>query len=291
MQVGPVIMKRSLLTGLGEWDINFSREIHRPQTEAVSRQRSCFFYLLPRLKLSVIPMNPIENQKILIIAPHPDDEVIGCGGLISKMKENGGRVYVLFLTVGDTEDFSENGFSSKKERLRETDQVADFLGYDDYTIAFGSNSHHLRLDQESQLELINMIERKSQLSIEKLKPNIVMFPAVQNYNQDHRAAAQAAFAACRPAFEKYKYQPQMVFSYEVAADQWNLDRLFIPNFFARLSDSHLTKKIAALKLYKSQFRRRANPRSPKALQGLASLRGAQSGSNLAEAFYCHRFLT
>jgi LmbE family N-acetylglucosaminyl deacetylase len=233
----------------------------------------------------------LKKQKLLVISPHPDDEVIGCGGLIAKFKENGGKVYVLFLTVGDTKDFSNDGFSSKRERILEIEAVAKYLSFDDYHIAFGGNSHHLRLDQEAQLELITTIEQSSPISIEKLKPTIVMFPTATNYNQDHRAVARATFAACRPASRQYKHQPQMIFSYEVAADQWSLDKLFAPNFFAKLSTRQLQKKIAALKLYRSQLRQRANPRSPKALRGLATLRGAQSGSNLAEAFICHRFLT
>lgn len=233
----------------------------------------------------------LKNQRLLIIAPHPDDEVIGCGGLIAKMKELGSRIYVLFLTVGDTDDFSKNGFSSKKERLIEVENVAEYLKYDDYDIAFGGNSHHLRLDNYAQLEIISVIERDSSLSIEKLKPSIVMFPSAKNYNQDHRAAAKATFAACRPASRQYKYQPKMIFSYEVAADQWNLEKLFSPNLFMKLRMRHLQKKIKALHLYQSQLRKRANPRSPSTLRGLAALRGAQSGANLAEAFYCHRMLT
>lgn len=235
-------------------------------------------------------MVPLKGQKLLIVAPHPDDEIIGCGGLIAKIKEAGGKVYVLFLTVGDTKDFSGNGFSSKSERISEIEAVAKFMRFDDYHVAYGHNRHHLRLDMESQLELITMIERKSPISIEKLKPTIVMFPAANNYNQDHRAAAQAAFAACRPASRQYKHQPDMVFSYEVAADQWNLEKLFSPNFFATLSSRQLQRKISALRLYPSQLRQRGNPRSPKALQGLAAVRGAQSGTSLAEAFLCHRLV-
>ena len=233
-------------------------------------------------------MVSLKDQKLLIVAPHPDDEIIGCGGLIAKMKDAGGKVYVLFLTVGDTKDFSGNGFSSKKERLLEIEAVAKYMRFDDYHVAYGHNRHHLRLDQEAQVELISMIERKSPLSIEKLKPTIIMFPVATNYNQDHRAAATAAFAACRPASRQYKHQPRLVFSYEVAADQWNMEKLFAPNFFATLSSRQLQKKIAALRLYTSQFRQRGNPRSPKTLQGLAALRGSQSGTSLAEAFYLHR---
>lgn len=233
----------------------------------------------------------LGKQKILIVAPHPDDEIIGCGGLIAKVKESGSKVFVLFLTVGDTNDFSGDGFSSKKERLEEVERVAQYLGFDGYHIAFGHNRHHLRLDQEAQLKLISVIEREAPVSIEKIRPTAILFPSATNYNQDHRAAAQATFAACRPASRQYKYQAPMVFSYEVAADQWNMEKLFSPNFFVKLHNRHLRKKISALRIYKSQLRQRANPRSPKTLEGLAALRGAQSGNNLAEAFYCHRFLS
>jgi len=232
-----------------------------------------------------------KHQKLLIIAPHPDDEVIGCGGVAVKIKEAGGKVYVLFLTVGDTNDFSGSGFSSKKERLQEIQRVSDYLEFDDYTVAFAGNNHHLRLDQEAQLKLISTIEYESRLSIEKIRPTTIMFPSSTSYNQDHRATAQAAFAACRPASRQYKYQPDMVFSYEVVADQWNLEKLFSPNLFVQLSSKQLDRKIKALKLYQSQLRLRANPRSPKALHGLAALRGAQCGSNFAEAFYLHRVVT
>jgi LmbE family N-acetylglucosaminyl deacetylase len=232
----------------------------------------------------------LKNKKILIISPHPDDEVIGCGGFIAKMKELGSKIYILFLTNGDTKDFSKNGFSSKNERLTEIEEVAKYLKYDDYHVAFGTNNHHLRLDHYAQLELISMIERKSPISLEKLKPSIVMFPNATNYNQDHRATALASFAACRPSSRQYKHQPEMVFSYEVAADQWNLEKLFSPNFFIRISSQQFKKKIASLKLYGSQWRQRANPRSPKALEGLAALRGGQCGVHLAEAFYLHRIV-
>lgn len=236
-------------------------------------------------------VNGINKHKILIIAPHPDDEVIGCGGYIARMKELGHKIYIMFLTVGDTKDFSSNGFSSKSERLKEIERVAEFLDYDDYHMAFGSNNHHLRMDHYAQLDLITMIEKKSPVSLEKLKPSVVLFPNATNYNQDHRAAATAAFAACRPASGSHKHQPEMVFSYEVAADQWNLEKLFSPNFFVKLGNKHITKKVEALRLYASQWRKKANPRSPKALEGLAALRGGQSGLHLAEAFYCYRLIT
>ena len=103
-------------------------------------------------------MLSFKDKKVLIISPHPDDEVIGCGGLISKIKENGGKVYVLFLTNGDTNDFSAVGKSTSRQRNNEIEKVAKFLKFDDYEIAFEGNSYHLRLDKVPQIEIISKIE-------------------------------------------------------------------------------------------------------------------------------------
>lgn len=236
-------------------------------------------------------MLELKNQKILIIAPHPDDEIVGCGGLIAKAKGQGGMVFVHFLTNGNTKDYSKTGKSTAKERSREIEKVAEFLKYDNYYISFEGNSHHLKLDQIPQIDLINAIESRSPISMEKIRPTIVIFPSSDSYSQDHKAAAYATFAACRPASGRLKFQSRMVLSYEIPADQWNLKALPPPNFFIKLSPGHLKKKIAALKLYRSQLREHPNPRSINTLKSLANIRGAQSGSNLAEAFLCHRFLS
>ncbi|OGY18621.1 MAG: hypothetical protein A3F04_01245 [Candidatus Chisholmbacteria bacterium RIFCSPHIGHO2_12_FULL_49_9] len=232
----------------------------------------------------------LSKQRLLIIAPHPDDEVIGCGGLMVRVKEEGGKVYVLIMTVGDTNDFSKTGYSSQKERMKEIDDVANYFRLDGCHVALGGNSNHLRLDQQAQLDLISIIERGTPVSIETVKPTMILFPQLTSYNQDHRAATRAAFAACRPASRRYKSLPKLILSYEEAADQWSLEHLPPVNFFVGISARHLHKKISGLRLYQSQWRARANPRSAKALAGLAALRGAQTGVNLAEAFFCQRFL-
>src|SRR3989344_9283508 len=82
-----------------------------------------------------ILVNSLIKQRLLVVAPHPDDEVIGCGGLIQKIKEGSGKVYILFLTVGETRDFSKKGISSLATRKKEIEKVAKFLQYDDYDIA------------------------------------------------------------------------------------------------------------------------------------------------------------
>lgn len=234
-------------------------------------------------------MTKVNGQRLLVIAPHPDDEVIGCGGLIARVKQEGGKVFVLFLTNGDARDYSKAGFSTQVEREKEIEKVAKFLRFDDYHIAFGGNSYHLKLDQLPQLELISAIERDSPVSIEKIKPTVIAAPHFTSYNQDHRAAANAVFTACRPANRKDKFQPNTLLTYELPQDKWSLESNGNPNYFVELSHDQLEKKVFALKLYKSQLRVKANPRSPSALKSFAVLRGSLCGSPFAEAYNCLRY--
>src|SRR3990170_7478769 len=142
--------------------------------------------------------NNLDRETLLIVAAHPDDEVLGCGGLISRIKEEGGKVFVLFLTNGTTEDFSAKGTSTQEEREKEIEEVVKFFKYEDYRIAFPGNKYHLKLDSLPQKDIMAEIER-GPISLEEVDPSIVAFPSLDDYNQDHRIVALAAFASCRPA--------------------------------------------------------------------------------------------
>lgn len=229
----------------------------------------------------------LKNQTLLVIAPHPDDEVIGCGGMILRIKDEGGKVFVLFLTVGDTKDFSKEGKSSLTERRREVEKVAEFLKFDNYHIAFAGNKYHLKLDLLGQHVFMNMIEQESKVSIEKVKPTIVAFPSL-SYNQDHRIAAVAAHASLRPAAGDTKHFVETVLSYESPADEWRLGKNSSINFLLPLSGQQMNAKLHALKLYQSQMRKQPNPRSLKVVESLGTLRGSQCGSLYAEGFTAYR---
>ena len=86
----------------------------------------------------------LAKQRLMILAPHLDDEVLGCGGLIHRVKQAGGEVFVLFMTVGTTQDYSQAGVSSAERRRAETEEAAAFFGYDGYHLAFPGEEHHLR---------------------------------------------------------------------------------------------------------------------------------------------------
>ena len=235
-------------------------------------------------------MNSFQDQTVLILAPHPDDEIFGCGGLIHRVKQDGGKVYVLYLTVGTTQDFSKNGQSTLDERMEEVEKVVDFLDIDGYKIAFPGNDYHLKLDSLPQKTLIDEIERGEDISLEVLKPTTVVSPFPNDYNQDHRASCLAMVTATRPTVSTYKSFQTMVLNYELPSTASWTDRNCSSsmNYFLELSEENLKAKTDALALYNSQLKHDEAPLSVHGAKTLASLRGLQTGTKYAEAYYVKR---
>lgn len=231
------------------------------------------------------------RTKLLVIAPHPDDEVIGCAGLIHHVKAHGGKVFVLYMTVGTAKDFTNGGSTSHaRGRKAEIKRVAKFLSIDDWRIVFTGDKHHLQLDQIPQKKLIHEIERGKRLSLETLRPDILALPPVTDYNQDHRATAQAALTACRPAPAADKFVPPLILSYESPMSAWSPQRIeFQPNFFVKLTPAYMRAKAQSMELYKSQTRGAGHPRNNETLTALARVRGSLIGEHYAEAYYCYKF--
>lgn len=232
----------------------------------------------------------LVDQVLLIVAPHPDDEILGCGGLIQKIRDNRGKVYVLFMTVGDTTEYSQNGKSTLSERLREIEQVAKFLQYDDYAIAFEGNRYHLRLDTLAQKDIILQIENESKVALNKVKPTIIATPYLDDYNQDHRSTTRAVFSAARSVPVDQKPFQYMVLGYECVsiADWWAHPRTI--NTYLPLTDAQLDTKISALSLYTSQIRMGYHARSLHSIKTLAYFRGLHISQKAAEAFYSYRLV-
>jgi N-acetylglucosamine malate deacetylase 1 len=231
-----------------------------------------------------------SKERILIYAPHPDDEAIGCGGLISKAKQAGAEVFVQFVTVGDTADSSPTGVSTAAARLTEIEAVAAHFEWNGWHIAFPGNERHLKLDLVSRFELASAFERGSPVSIAAIEPTIVIGPERGSYNQDHSATAEALHTALRPSDRKSRHHPRAVLAYEQAADQWRLGTAAPPPFLVELEERHVEAKLAAMDLYASQSRTHPHTRSDVTLRALAALRGAQGGAAFAEGFHILRWL-
>lgn len=234
-------------------------------------------------------MIDLGAHRLLVLAPHPDDEVIGCGGLIAKAKDRGGEVHVQFMTVGDTRDASAQGFSSAEERDAEVARVAALLGFDGWETVLRGSEFHLRLDDAPQAWLIDAIEHGGVTSIQAVERTLVALPDPTSSNQDHRAVAEAALSALRPGDQRLRPQPQGVLVYEQVADQWNTGVHATPNLGVELEPDHLAAKLEAMRTYKSQTRDHPSTRSVEALEAMAAFRGAQFGCAHAEAFQILRW--
>jgi LmbE family N-acetylglucosaminyl deacetylase len=232
-------------------------------------------------------MLDLHKKKLLVIAPHPDDEIFGAGGLIHYVKKAGGKAYALYLTVGRTKDFSKKGASTIDERVREIEKVATAMRLDGYHLAFPGDEYHLQLDAMSQRDLVNEIER-GKISLETTKPDIIAFPSFHDYNQDHRAANEASITATRPSYGGLKHVPSVVVEYELPYMGWSPTHGFEPNLFLPLDEKALVAKLRALALYKSQMKTKKGPVSVYAAEQQARMRGVLSGQDHAEAYVLRR---
>jgi LmbE family N-acetylglucosaminyl deacetylase len=234
----------------------------------------------------------LSKQRVLVIAPHADDEVYGCGGTIAKLKDLGSKVYVIVVSVGDVVHYGEK---SNKQlvggdvRYKEFTVAMKFLKVDDFEVLYRDTDTHLRLDMIPRRELINLFERECRLAIDKIKPSLLILPAV-SYNQDHEAVFRAGFTACRPHLPDIKPFQKIVLSCDNPAISWSLEReKFHPNFYVDISD-YLDKKLKAVRLHKSQMKPSIHHASVENIEALARVRGREISVEAAEAFMCHRFV-
>ena len=212
-------------------------------------------------------------MKNLIIAAHPDDEVLGCGGIIKKysIEED---FFVLILSDGAGTRYDEVMGSALKENAIKANNI---LGTKE---VFFENLPNQRMDKMSVLEVIQLVENY----IKKLKPNRVFTHHVGDLNKDHRIVAEATFTATRPIVGQTVKE---VYSYNVpSSTEWNSvagERVFIPNIFVDIKDK-LNFKLKAMECYESECREYPHPRSIKSLKAHANYWGLVSGFEYAEPF-------
>jgi len=220
-------------------------------------------------------------MKYLVIAAHPDDEVLGCGGSMAKWAKEGHEVHVLILAEGSTSRDKQRDRASRTEELSLLAQSAKRATY---ILAVESvellDYPDNRMDSIDLLDVVKEVEKKN----EELKPDVVVTHHGGDLNIDHRVIHQAVITACRP-------QPgqtvKRILSFEVpSSTEWqspSSGNPFVPNWFEDISDT-LELKIKALEAYESVMRKWPHARSIKALEHLARWRGATVGAEAAEAF-------
>jgi N-acetylglucosamine malate deacetylase 1 len=220
------------------------------------------------------------NTKTLIIAPHPDDEVLGCGGTIKKLSSEGKDVFVLIVTRGKKGMYPEERILNVRDEARLAHRI---LGVAE-TRFFDFPAPDL--DQISIAEISNAIFS----IITELKITDIYLPHHGDIHYDHKVVFNAGLVAARPV----KGNPvRRIYSYETLSEtEWAApfgNDAFIPTRFVNITDA-FPSKVEAMKCFKSQLREFPNPRSLKSIEALANLRGSSVGYNYAEAFISIRVI-
>lgn len=216
------------------------------------------------------------GYRTLVIAPHADDELLGCGGTLLRRREEGSTVGWLLVTAmkpGNTW-----GVEKIEERQREIGQVREGLGIlPEHLFVLG-----LPTTQLDQVPTGELISRVSQV-FGQFQPEEVLVPYAHDIHSDHRIVFDAV-AACTKWF-RYPSVKRML-AYETISETDFILRpegLFKPTVFVDIT-SFIDRKVVLLDIYRSEWGKYPFPRSETAVRALASVRGAQSGFASAEAF-------
>jgi N-acetylglucosamine malate deacetylase 1 len=213
-------------------------------------------------------------MRMLVVAPHPDDEVLGCGGTLLRRKAEGASLAWIIVT----EISGGAGWPAERVRQREVeiDAVAKAIGFDH---VYNLRLPAARLDGVPLGDLID----KLSVAIRSFEPNEMLVPHRSDVHSDHRIVFDAV-AACTKWF-RYP-SVRRVLAYETLSETdlaLGSGDGFHPNVFVDIS-RFAERKLQLLAIYQSELGVFPFPRSPEALSALASIRGAASGFSAAEAF-------
>ncbi len=212
-------------------------------------------------------------MKILVIAPHPDDEVLGCGGTIKKYTKEGNDVFLCIVTKAYSPEWSEDFI---KSRTKEIASSGKSLGIKK---TFFLDLPAVKLDTIPQKDLNNKIGT----IVSKVDPDILFIPYEGDLNHDHRLVFEASLVAARPAGNNIK----KILAYETPSEtEWGI-KPFLPIVYVNIIKT-LDDKLKAMACYKSEIRPYPHPRSLESLSVLAKKRGTEAGLLAAEAFYLIR---
>lgn len=217
-------------------------------------------------------MNTTMKNTVLVVAAHPDDELLGVAGTLCKHRDAGDSIAILILANG--EDSRESGADGEK-RFEQAHRVAKELDATLYLENFPDN----QLDSVPLLKIAKSIE----VVIVKVQPTIVYTHYSHDLNVDHRLACQAVMAACRPMPGA---SVKSIFSFEtLSATEWQVKdfRQFSPNHYVDISN-YLEEKKKLLKHYDNEMRAYPHPRSYRGVEILSQYRGLEVGVVSAESF-------
>ena len=218
------------------------------------------------------------NKKILIVAAHPDDEVLGCFGTVAKLIQEGYEAYTLILGEGKTSRDEERVVENKKVELEilnsEIKNANDTIGIKK---CFIYNFPDNRFDSVDLLDIIKVVSKVK----EEVRPDIIFTHYEKDLNIDHQITYKAVITATRPTKEECVKE---IYSFEIlSSTEWNYPLSFLPDVFFDIEDT-LNLKIDAMKEYKSELCIYPHPRSIEGIELNAKYNGMRVGKKYVEAF-------
>ena len=216
-----------------------------------------------------------KKNKVLVVAAHPDDEMIGCGGTILKHMNVNDEVFILFMTNG----ISARSVESKELVLRRKnfEKVKSFMKF---KLAGNLDLPDQKMDTVPLLQITKKIEKY----IKNIKPNILYTHFENDLNSDHRITFEAAITASRP-FPNQTVKEINCFEIPSSTNWRNIPyKIFFPNLYVDIS-KFVTKKRKGLSFYKKEIKKDPHTRSLKNILSLNKIRGGDVGVKFAEAFY------
>lgn len=214
------------------------------------------------------------DGKVLVIAPHPDDETLGCGGTLLRMREEGAQLAWLIVTAVS----EQSGWTPERvrERDREIDRVTQLMGF---AQVFNLRLPTGQLDQVPMWDLINQFASV----FKSFEPELVLFPSAADAHTDHRVVSHAVVACTK----WFRYPSvKRVLAYETISETgYGLgdEMIFSPNYFVDIGP-YVERKLEVMATYHSEMGAFPFPRSAEAIRALATVRGAAAGFRAAEAF-------
>ena len=210
-------------------------------------------------------------NKILVVAVHPDDETLGCGGTLMRHRANGDEINWLICTAIDK---SDPHYHKRENEIKIVSQLYDFKN------VFNLQLKTMRVDEYTMSELIAKISEV----INNIEPNIVYLPFKGDVHSDHRKIFEASYSCTkifRYPFISKVYMMETLSETEFAPS--TKEDSFVPNVFVDISD-FLEKKIDIMNIFDSEISGHPFPRSEINVRSLAALRGATSNRKYAESF-------
>lgn len=214
-------------------------------------------------------------KNAVILAPHPDDELLSCGGTIMKLASQGWKVYWIIAT-----EITENDKSSQNKKDRRSLEIVEMkkcLGFEEcFQLKFPAGKLHGAMIHQMASEISKIFD--------KIKPENIFLPFPGDAHSDHEYVFKSGKAACKWFRNPYV---KNIYAYETISEtnfDYNINSAnFRPNFFVDIEDQ-IEKKINLTKIYSDEFSNYPFPRSKTAIKALAQYRGCSSGSSFAEAF-------